>query len=442
MDIQVDKLRQTLALVAAAIPRGRVSLAITTSVLFDQGKVTATNLEYWISADLPELGDAGFVLPHGALTEALKYTPGREAVTLTSEEERVVLTTSGSRLSLVKPGQPHDFPPMPAPSGEPFVVDGDRLVSGLLRVQPYTSTDSARPVMTGVAMKLGEELEIAGADGYRLAVHQTGIKLNGGETGHMANVPGNVVKVLGRLWRRGDKPPDIDAAHIAGQTASGGSLEAARLAVARRNIRMVEDGNHIRFSFGGITLCSALIQGQFPGYEYVIPETAGGRKVSVSAEELLRAVNQVEEIASGGNNICRLRWTANQLVVSSRSSDVGEAEVTLPAIVEGEEAEIAFNLGYLQSYLQGKDHVVTIATSPGTAEQVRSSMGVFTHRGSPMVIMMPMVVGGTAESASSGPEGPEAQVAEDGPQTEEPAETSATETQPAPRRRRRRGAAS
>jgi DNA polymerase III sliding clamp (beta) subunit (PCNA family) len=90
--------------------------------------VTATNLEYWISVNLPELADAspsaelrtGFVLPHKSLTEALKYTPGRETITLSPEEGRVVLTTSGSRLSLLKTGQPHDFPPMPSAS-EPVI---------------------------------------------------------------------------------------------------------------------------------------------------------------------------------------------------------------------------------------------------------------------------------------------------------------------------------
>ncbi|HEU0020704.1 MAG TPA: hypothetical protein VFR55_03390 [Dehalococcoidia bacterium] len=46
MDIQVDKLRQALDLVAAAIPRGKVTLPITTSVLFSNGMVTATNLDF------------------------------------------------------------------------------------------------------------------------------------------------------------------------------------------------------------------------------------------------------------------------------------------------------------------------------------------------------------------------------------------------------------
>ena len=56
MDIQVEKLRQALDLVSAAMPRGKVTLPITTSVLFRDGKVTATNLELWISVELAELG--------------------------------------------------------------------------------------------------------------------------------------------------------------------------------------------------------------------------------------------------------------------------------------------------------------------------------------------------------------------------------------------------
>jgi DNA polymerase III sliding clamp (beta) subunit (PCNA family) len=114
--------------------------------------------------------------------------------------------------------------------------------------------------------------------------------------------------------------------------------------------------------------------------------------VTVHAEDLLRAVNQIAEIASECANIARLRWSTGQLVISARASEVGEVEVTIPAVVEDEDEEIAFILGYLQRYLRGTTDVVTIATAPGDAEQVRNSMGVFSHRGGPMVIMMPMLV--------------------------------------------------
>ena len=66
-----------------------------------------------------------------------------------------------------------------------------------------------------MVLKLGEELEVAATDGFQWSIHQPGIPLSGGETGHLAIVPGDAVRVLGTLWRKGDKPPDIDAARIA-----------------------------------------------------------------------------------------------------------------------------------------------------------------------------------------------------------------------------------
>jgi DNA polymerase III subunit beta len=455
MDIQVDKLRQALDLVAPAVPRGKVTLPITTSVLLDEGKLVATNLEVWVAVDLPEVGDSAFVLPHRALTEALKFTPGRQTLSMIPEGERVILQTASSRLSLVKPGAPQDFPPMPQPEGDGFTVDGDRLVGGFLEVLPYLASEGRAPVLTGVALKLDEELEMATADGYRLAIHRPGIQLSGGETGHLAVVPGNTARVLGQLWRKGDKPPDIDAAKIAGETTNGGSVEIGRLAVARRNLRMVEDGNYISFSFGTITLCSALIQGTFPRYEDFVPETAGAGQVVVNAEELLRAVNQVANIAHQGSNVVRLRWTSDRLVVSARAEDVGDVEVVImPAVVEGGEAEIAFNLDYLQQYLRGKTHVVTIVRVQGDAESGRGNMGVFTHRGGPMVIMMPMLVQenteqSPAEEASAADGDPEGEVSAEVPteeghpdeavrEEEQPAEPAAQEERAAPRRRGRR----
>jgi DNA polymerase-3 subunit beta len=452
MDIQVERLRQALDLVSAAISRGnrdKSGLPITSSVLFRDGKVTATNLEVWISVDLPELAPTSrgsFVLPHRALTEALKFIPGRQMLTMTPGRSDVVMEAASSRLTLVKPGQPRDFPPMPQLSDEDsFAVDGDRLVRGLLEMLPYVSRRDNMPVITGVALRLGDELEMAAADGFRLAVHQSGIQLTGNGTGHMAVVPAASVHALGQLWRKGDKPPDIDAAGAVSQM----NLSVADLAVAKRNLRMVEDGNHISFSFGAIRMCSVLIQGDFPRYWDMIPDTEGGRSVGVNAEELLRVVNQIA-------NIARLRWSNDALTVFARAVDVGEVEATIPTHVEGGEGEIAFNLGYLQQYLRGKTHVVTIATIPGEPDQTRGKPGVFTHRGGPMVIMMPMLVPTSRDTEAEQP--PEAHPDRDrgaaadgeteGEESMEPAaeeEGSEQDTQPAegnaqatPRRRRRR----
>jgi hypothetical protein len=153
---------------------------------------------------------------------------------------------------------------------------------------------------------------------------------------------------------------------------------------------MVEDGNHISFSFGVVSLCSALIQGEFPRYRDMIPDTTGGRQVSVSAEELLRVVNQIATIAEEGANMARLRWSDGQLTVSAQAADIGESEATIPAVIEGGDGEIAFNVGYLQQYLRGKQHVVTIETVAGELESIRSQPGVFSHWGGPRVVMMPM----------------------------------------------------
>ena len=440
MDIQVDKLRKALDLVSPAVARGKVTLPITTSVLFSGGKLLATNLEMWISVDLPELGRSSFLLPHRAITEALKFTSGRQTLTMTPDRTKVVLTTPSSKMTLVKPGMPRDFPPMPHPEGDGFAVDGDKLVGSLRQVHPYISSEKARPVLTGVALKLGEELEVAAADGFQLAIDRPGIPLSGGETGHLAVVPGNAVKVLGTLWRKGDKPPDIDAARIAGQATNagpehrrrGGSTQIGHLAVARRNIRLIEDGSNISFSFGTITMCSGLLQGDFPNYQSLIPDTEGGRRVMVNGEELLRALNQVANIADQGSSIARLNWSGAELVISARASEVGEAEVTINAVVEGGEAEIAFNIRHLQGYLKGKTDVVTIATPPGDADELKSKPSVFTHRGGPMVIMMPMFVTAPTEQSPADTEPAAAEGSETEGQPAEPNEGTA------PRARRRR----
>ena len=174
-------------------------MPILTNVHIGGGRVVATNLEIWIAVDVPELEGDGFVLPHKALTEALKFTPGRQQLTLTDEGNNVTLTTSGSQLNLVKPGLASDFPPVPSlarrrsgtrhRAGEGHAVDGDKLVAGFTAVVPYASKDRSRPILTGVGVRLTEDLEMVGADGFRLAIQRPGIHLTGEASGEMVVVP-------------------------------------------------------------------------------------------------------------------------------------------------------------------------------------------------------------------------------------------------------------
>ena len=62
--------------------------------------------------------------------------------------------------------------------------------------------------MTGICLTLGDALEVAAADGFRLAWRTLPIELIATETQPpRVIVPADAFKALARLWRRVDKRP-------------------------------------------------------------------------------------------------------------------------------------------------------------------------------------------------------------------------------------------
>ena len=93
------------------------------------------------------------------------------AVEILWEQSRVTLKTVDSKFSpTLHTSVVEEFPDFPVfertGGGE---VDEDDLVSNITELLAYASKEKARPVLAGVCPTLGEALEVAAADGFRLA---------------------------------------------------------------------------------------------------------------------------------------------------------------------------------------------------------------------------------------------------------------------------------
>ena len=313
-------------------------------------------------------------------------------------------------------GDADEFPPVPSLEGPDTAVDGDALLAALGRMWPYCSTDDTRPVLTSIHIQLGDDVEVAAADGFRLAWEATGLRLPPtAEYSHLG-LPASAVKVLQTLWKRAAKQPDITVSMD--DLTTDPSMQLASLAVAKRPMMVGYAKSRMCFRWGNVSLTSQLVQGEFPDYKSLIPG-GGDHKVVVDAEQFLRALNQVSHVASGGSNIVRLAWESKTLTVSARGEELGDAEVTLAASTQGGGSHIAFSWGLLHDYLRAKDGNIMLETT------TPSSPGLFTYRSQPHVVVMPMFV-----QWDGGPEGP--------PSAETSAPAEATQPEGKPKRQRRR----
>lgn len=126
-------------------------------------------------------------------------------------------------------------------------------------------------------------------------------------------------------------------------------IELSRIAsgVPENTLTVVPTENQMLFRVGGISLISRLIDGQFPNYRQLIPETFD-YEVAVEKDELLDAVRRIGLLAQK-NAPLRLRFADNSLTISAESQDVGKAHEAMPIQYSGDELEIGFNPEFLEA---------------------------------------------------------------------------------------------
>ena len=148
------------------------------------------------------------------------------------------------------------------------------------------------------------------------------------------------------------------------------------------------------FKLSNVEIVTQLVQGTFPNYSQLIPESFQTR-TEVPVEEFQRAAKTASVFARDGSGILRLHINSpgnenpEKLSILSRSEEVGENESQIEAKVEGEDSKIAFNSKYLTDVLSviKEEKVVIETTSP-------SSPGVIKPLGQENYIhvVMPMFV--------------------------------------------------
>ena len=190
------------------------------------------------------------------------------------------------------------------------------------RVARSASRDETRPVLTGILMSAaGQELRMVATDSYRLSVKETALEssLQGSLE---ANVPARALQELVRIAQQA--PADSLAVSV-GQ-------------------------NQVIFELGDVVLSSRLIDGQFPNYRQLLPESVE-HELRLSSAELTDVVRRISLLAQK-NAPLRLELQEGTLTVSAQTPDVGEASEAIPVPFHGEPFEIGFNPEFLRDGLE------------------------------------------------------------------------------------------
>jgi DNA polymerase-3 subunit beta len=368
--IERGDLLRALSHVTSVVER-RTTIPILSNVLIraagEMLEFKATDLEREVIEQVPaQIATPGAItVPAHMLHDIVRKLPDGAQVELArdAERERVTLTSGQSRFALqTQPAE--DFPDLAA--GEmthTFEVGASDLKRLIDKTRFAISTEETRYYLNGIFLHVATTgnqptLRAVATDGHRLA--QVELPRPSGSDG----MPGVIIprKTVNELHRL---------------IEDGGATVTIGVSPAK-----------IRFEAGTVTLTSKLIDGTFPDYGRVIPQS-NDKELKVSNAEFMHAVDRVSTIASERGRAVKLNITNGKLVLSVSNPEGGSATEELDVDYSAAPLEIGFNARYLldiAGQLEGDSAVLKLA-DPGAPTMVRDSAD-----DSALYVLMPMRV--------------------------------------------------
>jgi DNA polymerase-3 subunit beta len=323
-----DELNRQLAIVSRAAST-RTTVQVLAGVLLrsEEGKLelSATDMEISLRTPLEAevTSEGAVVVPGKLLAELARLLPGEEVSIEHRQGEGVVEIVSGAAVYRIHTYNAEDFPRLPDPAGTTMVaIDAEAVLETAAKVSRAASRDESRPVLTGILVRFeGENLVMAATDSYRLAVKETSM-----------SEPG----------------PELDAI-----VPARALMELSRVAQGASDLQLGLQENQVLFASDGILLTTRRIEGQFPNYHQLLPESFES-EVTLPRDELLEVVRRVSVMAQR-NAPLRLRFAEGELTVSAQTQDIGEAHETMPAAFSGDALDIGFNPEFLRDGIESVD---------------------------------------------------------------------------------------
>jgi DNA polymerase III subunit beta len=358
-----ENLAKGLSIVGRAVAT-KSTLPVLSNIYLstDEGrlKLAATNLELavvtWIGAKVEDEG--AITVPARLLQELVTSLPNdRIDMELNVRTHTLHLVCARSEAN-IKGIDASEFPPIPTVGGEgeptaTVQIEPDLLREVIAQVAFAAATDESRPVLAGVMVSFGDsELTMAATDGFRLSVRTTKLPVSAAQKLDVL-VPAKTLNEVARL--AADEKDSI-------------------------SLTVTPNKSQILFHMSNIDLVSRLIEGAFPNYRHIIPQSHKTRSV-LSTADFLNAARRASFFAREAANIVRLTVQPGEELVPGRvsvtatSAEIGDNVNDIDAVIEGDGVTIAFNARYLTEVLgaftsQKLGLETNTATNPGVLRPI------------------------------------------------------------------------
>ncbi len=326
MKLQVTQENLTKALsTVARVATNRGTLPVLANVLIkttdNRLSLSATNLDLAITQYVgSKIGEGGEITVPARLLQDFVGTLPSGVIDIKLDGYKLHIK-SGSYNSTINGISAEDFPVMPAiEEKNSWIIPNKQCKETLQQVVVAASGDEARPVLTGVYIHNYEgNVYIVATDSYRLAEKKLSSK---GNDGVSLLVPANAMSDLLRIVSDGDA--DVEVFH---------------------------DDQQVLFKVGDVELVTRLIDGNYPDYRKLIPESfTSTARINKQEFTNLTKIASLFARESAGSIVVSVDEGDGEVQVRSVASQLGENTSKATAKVTGD-GSITLNSRYLLDVL-------------------------------------------------------------------------------------------
>lgn len=321
MKLQVTQENLNRALHSVSrIANGRSTLPILSNILCktvdNRLSIAATNLDiaitHYIGSKVSEEGS--ITLPARLLQDFVSSLPSG-VIDITLDETKLHIKTDQYQ-STINGTLADEYPVMPAISnGSQWKLPAKDLKQALQQVVFAASSDETRPVLTGIYLHVTDgNLFVAATDSYRLAEKKLPTK----QKELALLIPATALQEVLRIMS--DHDEEVEVTH---------------------------DDQQVQFKIGDVELVARLIDGNYPDYQKLIPNTFSS-EATIERSEItnITKVSALFARESAGSITLKLDAEKQTVSIHSIASQLGENTASAPAKVTGD-GEITLNSRYL-----------------------------------------------------------------------------------------------
>lgn len=326
-----EELVQAVNTVERAVPTRDVDDSLKGILLEaqeDRLQLTAFDLQLGIERTAPAIVERqGAVMVDARLFSQLtRKLPGEQVEFALEPGAGAATVRSGRAEFTIHTRDASAFPELPEPEGDAVWKIQGALLRNMIRQTVFAAAvDDHRSYLNGVLFEVvGDQLNLVATDTNRLA-YRTG-KLVAPVGMQHALVPARAAQELARII-----PADSDGI-----------------------VEILVTDRQVSFQLEGVRVVSRLLEGQFPNYRQVLPQSQPV-SIVVNRDALAAAVERAAVLARTGPAVVIVEVKDRTLTLRARETDVGQSQEQIDIVQEGENGVNSYQARFILDVLRAYD---------------------------------------------------------------------------------------